>query len=178
MAASGKLDLVRGDSHLAGNLLDGSLEGPLRIDEHDRPQASLGYRQGQLHGASTLFHPNGKVSAQLAFVDGKLHGPVSFHAAEGWLQRKAHYRNGLLHGEALNYFANGQVAEREHYRDGVRDGVYQRFHGNGQLAFDGRYLNGQLLDGAQPFADDGRPLDSEGKPMARWRWWWSRLAEP
>ncbi|MGV8377889.1 toxin-antitoxin system YwqK family antitoxin, partial [Pseudomonas aeruginosa] len=24
MAASGKLDLVRGDSHLAGNLLDGS----------------------------------------------------------------------------------------------------------------------------------------------------------
>ncbi|HHQ2706458.1 TPA: toxin-antitoxin system YwqK family antitoxin, partial [Pseudomonas aeruginosa] len=51
MAASGKLDLVRGDSHLAGNLLDGSLEGPLRIDEHDRPQASLGYRQGQLHGA-------------------------------------------------------------------------------------------------------------------------------
>lgn len=42
MAASGKLDLVRGDSHLAGNLLDGSLEGPLRIDEHDRPQASLG----------------------------------------------------------------------------------------------------------------------------------------
>lgn len=76
MAASGKLDLVRGDSHLAGNLLDGSLEGPLRIDEHDRPQASLGYRQGQLHGASTLFHPNGKVSAQLAFVDGKLHGPA------------------------------------------------------------------------------------------------------
>lgn len=122
MAASGKLDLVRGDSHLAGNLLDGSLEGPLRIDEHDRPQASLGYRQGQLHGASTLFHPNGKVSAQLAFVDGKLHGPASFHAAEGWLQRKAHYRNGLLHGEAFNYFANGQVAEREHYRDGVRDG--------------------------------------------------------
>ena len=60
MAASGKLDLVRGDSHLAGNLLDGSLEGPLRIDEHDRPQASLGYRQGQLHGASTLFHPNGR----------------------------------------------------------------------------------------------------------------------
>ncbi|MCO3338774.1 toxin-antitoxin system YwqK family antitoxin, partial [Pseudomonas aeruginosa] len=101
MAASGKLDLVRGDSHLAGNLLDGSLEGPLRIDEHDRPQASLGYRQGQLHGASTLFHPNGKVSAQLAFVDGKLHGPVSFHAAEGWLQRKAHYRNGLLHGLSL-----------------------------------------------------------------------------
>ncbi|MBG4647622.1 toxin-antitoxin system YwqK family antitoxin, partial [Pseudomonas aeruginosa] len=22
------------------------------------------------------------------------------------------------------------------------------------------------------------PLDSEGKPMARWRWWWTRLAEP
>ncbi|MBN0537430.1 toxin-antitoxin system YwqK family antitoxin, partial [Pseudomonas aeruginosa] len=94
------------------------------------------------------------------------------------LQRKAHYRNGLLHGEALNYFANGQVAEREHYRDGVRDGVCQRFHGNGQLAFDGRYLKGQLLDGAQPFADDGRPLDNEGRPMARWRWWWIRLAEP
>lgn len=163
MAASGKLDLVRGDSHLAGNLLDGSLEGPLRIDEHDRPQASLGYRQGQLHGASTLFHPNGKVSAQLAFVDGKLHGPVSFHAAEGWLQRKAHYRNGLLHGEALTYFANGQVAEREHYRDGVRDGVYQRFHGNGQLAFDGRYLNGQLLDGAQPFADNGQAAGQRGQ---------------
>ncbi|MBN0002250.1 toxin-antitoxin system YwqK family antitoxin, partial [Pseudomonas aeruginosa] len=23
-----------------------------------------------------------------------------------------------------------------------------------------------------------RPLDNEGRPMARWRWWWIRLAEP
>ncbi len=101
MAASGKLDLVRGDSHLAGNLLDGSLEGPLRIDEHDRPQASLGYRQGQLHGASTLFHPNGKVSAQLAFVDGKLHGAGQFPcrgrlvAAQGALPQRAAPRRSV-----------------------------------------------------------------------------------
>ncbi|CAH0235683.1 toxin-antitoxin system YwqK family antitoxin [Pseudomonas brassicacearum] len=176
--ASKKLDLERGDSQLRGQLVDGQLDGPLQIQEAQRPQATLNYSQGELQGSSTLYHPNGKVSAVLPFVKGKLHGVASFYAAEGGLQRQATYRRGLLHGEANNYFPNGQLAEAEVYRDGVRDGRYRRLHPNGNPAVEARYLNGQLLEPAQGYAEDGRPLDAEGKPISRVRWWFRRWNDP
>lgn len=178
MANNGTLDLTRGDSHLQGRLQDGSLEGPLRIAERGRSQANLAYSQGELHGNSTLYHPNGQPSALLPYVRGRLHGIASFHAAEGWLQRKVGYRHGLQHGEATTYYADGRVAEQAFYRDGVLEGPYQRFHPNGQVALSARYLNGRPLDAPQPFADDGRPLDESGKPISRLRWWWRRVSEP
>ncbi|KKA06934.1 hypothetical protein VP02_15690 [Pseudomonas ogarae] len=176
--ASKKLDLERGDSQLSGQLVDGQLDGPLQIEEAQRPQAKLNYSQGELQGTSTLYHPNGKVSAVLPFVKGKLQGVASFYAAEGGLQRQATYRRGLLHGEANNYFPDGQLAEAEVYRDGVRDGRYRRLHANGNPAVEARYLNGQLLEPAQAYAEDGRPLDAEGKPISRVRWWFRRWNDP
>ncbi|MBA1381143.1 MULTISPECIES: toxin-antitoxin system YwqK family antitoxin [Pseudomonas] len=176
--ASKKLDVERDDSQLKGQLIDGKLDGPLQIEEAQRPQATLNYSQGELEGTSTLYHPNGKVSAVLPFVKGKLHGVASFHAAEGGLQRQATYRRGLLHGEANNYFPDGQLAEAEFYRDGVRDGHYRRLHPNGSPAVEARYLNGQLLEPAQAYAEDGRPLDAGGKPISRVRWWFRRWNDP
>jgi antitoxin component YwqK of YwqJK toxin-antitoxin module len=176
--ASKKLDVERDDSQLNGQLVDGKLDGPLQIEEAQRPQAKLHYHQGELEGTSILYHPNGKVSAVLPFVKGKLQGTASFYAAEGGLQRQATYRRGLLHGEANNYFPDGQLAEAEFYRDGVRDGHYRRLHPNGSLAVEARYLNGQLLEPAQAYAQDGRPLDAEGKPISRVRWWFRRWNDP
>lgn len=175
--ANGNLDLTRGDSRLQGKLQDGALDGPVRIQEAGRPQAQLGYVNGLLHGPSILYHPNGQVSAQLPYTDGRLHGMAQYFAAEGWLQRKVSYRQGLMHGEASSYYPDGALAEVELYRDGVRDGLYQRFHGNGQTAHRIRYLNGKPLDEGQGFAEDGRPLDADGKPMSRLRWWWRRWNE-
>jgi antitoxin component YwqK of YwqJK toxin-antitoxin module len=175
--ADGNLDLIRGDSHLQGRLEDGALDGPVRIQEGGRLQALLGYANGVLHGLSTLYYPNGQVSAQLPYTDGRLHGVAQYFAAEGWLQRKVSYRQGLMHGEASSYYADGSLAELELYRDGVRDGLYQRFHGNGQVAQRSHYLNGKLLDEGQVFAEDGRPLDAEGKPISRLCWWWRRWQE-
>ena len=176
--ASKKLDVERDDSQLKGQLIDGKLDGPLQIEEAQRPQAKLNYSQGELEGTSTLYHPNGKVSAVLPFVKGKLQGMASFYAAEGGLQRQASYRRGLLHGEANNYFPDGKLAEAEFYRDGVRDGHYRRLHPNGNPAVEARYLNGQLLEPAQAYADDGRPLDAEGKPISRLRGWFKRWNDP
>jgi hypothetical protein len=175
---SSKLDLERGDSHLDGRLLEGRLEGPLRIKDAGRPQANLSYSNGELQGTSLLYYPNGNVSAQLPYVRDKLHGVASFFAPEGGLQRKATYRQGLLHGEANNYFPDGLLAETQFYRDGVREGRYQRFHPNGKTAVEARYLNGQLLEPEQGFATDGRPLDAEGKPISRVRWWFRRWSDP
>ncbi|MCG6574830.1 toxin-antitoxin system YwqK family antitoxin [Pseudomonas sp. AF32] len=176
--ASKKLNVERNDSQLSGQLVDGRLDGPLKIDEAGRPQATLNYQHGELQGSSTLYHPNGKVSAVLPFVGGKLQGVASFYAAEGGLQRQASYRAGLLHGEANNYFPDGQLAEAEFYRNGVRDGRYRRLHPNGKPAVEARYLNGQLLEPAQAYAEDGRPLDAEGKPISRVRWWFRRWNDP
>ncbi len=111
-------------------------------------------------------------------MKGKLQGVASFYAAEGGLQRQATYRRGLLHGEANNYFPDGQLAEAEFYRDGVRDGRYRRLHPNGNPAVEARYLNGQLLEPAHAYAEDGRPLDAEGKPISRVRWWFRRWNDP
>jgi len=175
---SKKLDLERGDSQLSGQLVDGHLDGPLLIEEAQRPQAKLTYSQGELQGTSTLYHPNGRVSALLPFVQGKLQGVASFYAAEGGLQRQAAYQRGLLHGEANNFFPDGQLAEAEFYRHGVRDGRYRRMHPNGNPAVEARYLNGQLLEPAHAYAEDGRPLDAEGKPISRVRWWFRRWNDP
>lgn len=172
------LDLEQNDKRLKGRLVDGQLEGALNIKDDGRVQADLQYSQGELQGTSLLYHPNGKVSAQLPFVRDKLQGIASFYAPEGWLQRKATYRRGLLQGEAFNYFPDGQLAEAEFYRDGVRDGRYQRFHPNGKTAVEARYLNGQLLEPEQGFAADGRPLDADGKPISRVRWWFRRWSDP
>lgn len=176
--ASKKLEVERDDSQLNGQLVDGRLDGLLKIEEAGRTQAKLNYQHGELQGSSTLYHPNGKVSAVLPFVKGKLHGVASFHAAEGGLQRQASYRAGLLHGEANTYFPDGQLAEIEFYRDGVRDGHYRRLHPNGKPAVEARYLNGQLLEPAHAYAEDGRPLDAEGKPISRLRWWFQRWSDP
>lgn len=174
---NGNLDLTRGDNRLQGKLQDGALDGPVRIQEAGRPQAQLGYANGVLHGPSVLYHPNGQVSAQLPYADGRLHGVAQYFAAEGWLQRKVAYRQGLMHGEASSYYPDGSLAELELYRDGVRDGLYQRFHVNGQVSHRSRYLNGKPLDEGQGFAEDGRPLNVEGKPISRLRWWWRRWQE-
>lgn len=172
------LDLQQNDKQLKGRLLDGQLDGALHIKDDGRAQADLHYSQGELQGTTLLYYPNGKVSAQLPFVRDKLQGIASFYAPQGWLQRKATYRRGLLHGEALNYFPDGQLAEAEFYRDGVREGRYQRFHPNGKAAVEARYLNGQLLEPEQGFASDGRPLDADGKPISRVRWWFRRWSDP
>ncbi|QRY77356.1 toxin-antitoxin system YwqK family antitoxin [Pseudomonas sp. PDNC002] len=173
MANSGTLDLKRGDSTLQGRLQDGALEGPLRIAEHGRPQANLLYQGGELHGCSSLFHPNGKVGALMPYVRGRLHGEARFYAADGALQRKVMYRDGLVHGEASTYFPDGSLAEQCFYRDGVQEGPYRRFHGNGQLAHEAHYAKGAALDAPSTYAEDGRPLEPDGKPMSRLRWWFS-----
>lgn len=171
MANSGTLDLKRGDSTLRGRLQDGELEGPLRIAERDRAQASLAYQGGELHGSSSLFHPNGKVSALMPYVCGRLHGEARFYAADGALQRKVMYRDGLMHGEACTYFPDGSLAEQCFYRDGVQEGPYRRFHGNGQLAHEARFVSGAATEMPRAYAEDGRPLDEQGKPVSRLRWW-------
>ena len=178
MANSGTLDLKRGDSTLQGRLQDGALEGPLRISEHGRPQASLDYRDGELHGTSTLYHPNGRISAQLPYVRGRLHGEARFFVAEGWLQRKVSYRDGLMHGEASSYLADGTLAERAFYRDGGQEGPFRRFHASGQLAQGARYAKGVPVEQPRAYAEDGRPLDENGKPVSRLRWWLGSRGEP
>ncbi|MCY1538836.1 MORN repeat variant [compost metagenome] len=114
----------------------------------------------------------------MPFAQDKTHGVASFYAPEGWLQRRATYRNGLLHGEASNYFDDGTLAELEHYRDGVREGPYRRFHPNGNVSLRAQYLRGQIIEPGQMFTDDGRPVDAQGKPMSRLRWWWLRWTDP
>lgn len=173
MANSGTLDLKRGDSTLQGHLQDGGLEGPLRISERGRPQASLDYRDGELHGTSTLYHPNGQVSAQLPYERGRLQGEARFLGVDGVLQRKVAYRDGLMHGEASTYFPDGTLAEQCFYRDGVQEGPFRRFHGNGQLAHEAHYVKGAALDAPSTYAEDGRPLELDGKPMSRLRWWFT-----
>lgn len=172
------LDVQQNDKQMKGRLQDGQLDGALQIKDDGRKQADLNYSAGELQGMSLLYHPNGKISAQMPFVRDKMQGVASFYSPEGWLQRKATYRRGLLHGEAFNYFPDGQIAEAELYRDGVREGRYQRFHPNGKQAVDARYLNGQLMEPERGFAEDGRPLGADGKPISRVRWWYQKWADP
>ena len=46
-----------------------------------------------------------------------------------------------------------------------------------QPALEARYVNGQLLEPEQGFAEDGRPLGADGKPISRVRWWYRQWAD-
>ena len=155
---SGNLSLRRGDRQLNGSLLDGALDGPLRIDSDGRPLANLSYRQGLLHGPLLMLHGNGQASARLNYVNDKLQGPATFYTEQGGLLRQAHYRDGLLHGEVRTYFPDGCLAEIEQYQAGQLHGLHQRFHGNGRPSLRGSYREGLALGPAQGFAADGRPV--------------------
>ncbi|TBU91645.1 toxin-antitoxin system YwqK family antitoxin [Stutzerimonas kirkiae] len=173
-----RLELQRDDSRLQGNLLDQRLEGPLQISEHGRPQARLEYRDGVLHGTSTLYHPNGQVSALMPHAQGRPHGQARFYSDEGWLQRTINYRNGLMHGKASSYFANGQVAEQACYHEGILHGPLQRFHPNGQLALNSRYAQGQSLGTPLTYDAQGHTLDEQGRRPSRLRIWLDNWREP
>ncbi|WP_443190774.1 toxin-antitoxin system YwqK family antitoxin [Pseudomonas indica] len=174
---SGSVTLRRGDAQLNGTLRDGALDGPVRIDDSGRPLATLSYRLGSLHGPLVMLHPNGKPSARLNYANDRLHGPASFYAEQGWLLRQANYRDGLLHGEVKTYFSDGTLAELEHYHAGQLHGLYQRFHANGRTALRCTYRQGVPVEPKQGFAEDGRPLDDDGKPVSRLTWWWRRWGE-
>jgi len=178
MSTSGKFNLHRGDSQLSGTLRDSALEGPLRIEENGRPQASLTYREGVLHGPMVMLHPNGRPSARMTYENGKLQGLAIFYSPEGWVQRQANYRAGLLHGDVKTFFSDGSLAELELYHAGQLHGLQQRFHPGGEkLAWRQLFQQGKGAEPEQRFNNDGRPLDEQGQPIARLVWWWRRLTQ-
>ena len=154
MSSSGPVEVQRGDSRLVGQLDSGALQGLARVSEQGRPQAAMSYHQGALQGPMVLYHPDGKPSAKLTFKQDRLHGPAS------------------------NYFEDGSLASREHYQNGQLQGRCQRYHSNGCLAETIDYHQGQPLEASRRYAADGRPLNAQGQPMARWRWWWLSWSQP
>ncbi|UGA36910.1 hypothetical protein JOS77_22360 [Chromobacterium haemolyticum] len=171
------IDIQQDQQRFVGQLGDGKLQGPARIEQAGAPLARFHYQDGQLHGPATLLHPGGQPSAQLHYQCGQLHGAAQYWSPEGALQRQAHYRHGLPHGETRTLFPNGQPAELAVYRNGLKHGLQQRYHPNGALAERQRqnFIEGKPLGPPERFADDGRPLNADGKPMARWRWWWQKM---
>ena len=172
------VSIDRGDARIEGTTLDGALHGTARVWAGDMPVAVLSYARGTLHGRATLMHPDGSRAAQLNYADGKLDGKAVYYLPDGTVQRVAHYARGALHGECKTWLPDGTLLEEALYRQGKLQGVLRRFHPNGKLAQRQVFHAGKPIEDAERYANDGRPLDADGKPLSRWRQWWRTLFGP
>jgi antitoxin component YwqK of YwqJK toxin-antitoxin module len=82
---------------------------------------------------------------------------------------------GALSGDSKTYLPDGSLLEHARYRQGKLHGLLERFHGNGQLAERQLYGAGKPIEPGERYAQDGRQLDADGKPLSRWRRWWHML---
>ena len=74
---------------------------------------------------------------------------------------------------------NLNITDNEVYTDYNKDRIIVRFPWKeGETDFNPESAIQEIGATAVLTFREGKEVDSEGKPMARWRWWWTRLAEP
>ncbi len=78
------------------------------------------FRDGQLHGAWTIFDSKQNKLSLVTFRDGVRHGPRKLWAAGGQLLREMTYRDGALHGEVSELGPEGKLQMVATYQDGRR----------------------------------------------------------
>ncbi len=90
----------------------------LIIDEH--------YKDGQRHGPSKVFYPNGTLFLDRHFYEGKPEGESKTYDHKGQLSEQEHYHAGQLHGLSQKFNENGKMVDVTVYDNGHMDMVATR----------------------------------------------------
>lgn len=95
----------------------------------------------------TLKYPNGQIKGEMHYKNGELHGPSSFYSPEGVLLAKSWFVEGKRVGKTLQYNLAGSLAGVLSFnQEGLRDGLHQFFYPSGELKTKMSFLNG-VIDG-------------------------------
>lgn len=145
MYDNGELLGYRGPDAPTGPLLPAGAAIGTRF-ANGRPAATETYQKGQLTGPRTYYYSSGQVYRRLENnADGQLHGLTVTYYPNGKVQEEEPYRFDELHGRARYFRPDGTLEREETYRAGEKAGptVYYDAQGKKPLRTD-HYWNAHL----------------------------------
>ena len=117
---------------------DHSLKNYLQVEEAASPPVR------PFDGPSTRYYVTGQLKAQQFYLEGQLHGDSCFFTPEGLLLAKSVFEHGLREGETLQYYRSGRLYAKQHWKNGKKEGVHCYYYENGMLHADIPYREGTL----------------------------------
>lgn len=117
-------------------------------------------KNGEMHGAATVYHENGSLAVKGNFTNGKANGLFIKYDEAGNLLTKYTMRNDLKNG-LLESYENNKISYSTNYLDDLRNGQYMNYYYNdtGNLVAKeyGQYLNDEKNGTWKVFVvEDGR----------------------
>jgi uncharacterized protein len=114
--------------------------------QNGNPSADMQFVDGVLHGAYTLYHPNGNtwVTENLYYDDRE--GPKTENFSDGKLNTVYTYKHDNLHGPYKEYNAKGVVIEEGNFYDDGLHGEQRFYDDSGKLKQVRIYYYGLLLE--------------------------------
>lgn len=118
--------------------------------------------QGQLHGKSEGFYPNGQRQIEEHFNLGISEGIRTRWLTNGVMQSEGKIVQGEFHGEYRKWHENGQLAEFIHFENGTPHGIAKAWFPSGFLKSQVEMDRGETKK--QETWDDGEKLE-ENQPV-------------
>lgn len=136
---------VRRRYAMAGGVLQGVME---TFDANGMPESRMHFRQGKLHGASTIFQA-GQPAVQMTYVNGVLDGEVRSFDPAGRLTAVTRFLRGKRSGDSQIFRPDGSLFRRETWQDDQMHGPVEEFNPDGSLLRRSTYvanmLHGEVL---------------------------------
>ncbi|HWA99675.1 MAG TPA: hypothetical protein VG713_14330, partial [Pirellulales bacterium] len=172
------------------------------FDAGDRPVAAWTYENGQRHGKSVWYFPNGRLWREANYDHGELHGNFEEWASDGSPVSCEPYVQGRREDVKVEWLAPGVKKVEAHYLfakeivrieddfwegthrtvitdyegDDVRHGLWTEYHANGQKAMQGSYVDNVATGPFVWWHPNGqRAIEGEydmGHQSGRWTWWY------
>lgn len=143
------------DKEEGASLRDGSVLRLIQNDDGLLEEAFL-EKDGQRHGQSVLYYPNGRIKMEVYYNKDKLHGPSVFYQESGSILSKGWYINGKQQGKSWWYYPSGALCSLQRFMDGVWHGNQEYYYENGLPRTLVHYTHGKLDGTSRLYAVDGR----------------------
>ena len=136
---AGKLDgkierhYLDGSTEL-GQYRDGLADGVWsRTDPKGNAQSERTFRDGQLHGSFTMWHPNRQKRESGNYSAGKKLGVWRSYFPTGEVSEEATWRCDEKHGTWKTYFVTGQLKSDSHFVSGRSVGEWRSYSSTGEI---------------------------------------------
>lgn len=91
------------------------------------------YKNGQKHGISKYYYPNGNVSEEIEYTYDIKNGIWNQYFEDGLLKVSASYKNNLREGSYALYYPDGEVEISGNYKNDLREGPWKYYNEKGVL---------------------------------------------
>ena len=97
-----------------------------------QPMSVETFRNGKLHGKSTVYYKNGKIASETYYKDGIKDGLYKKYSESGIVLEEIPYKNNQFFGKVIYRDINGKVISEGMYERGLKKGIW-KFYENGKL---------------------------------------------